>query len=164
MGEVSPLNALYAAYRGQGFEFLTVYVREPHPGEQYGPHQSFAQKLQFARDCAALDAIGTRLVVDDLDGTMHRAYGMLPNMVYVLDREGRVVYKAMWTDHAALADTLANLAWADAQQARGIRVKPSYVERLAYVPATYADGLRERVFERAGPQASRDYDALFAPP
>jgi hypothetical protein len=161
VGEVSPLNALAATYQPKGFEFLMVYVREPHPGEHYGPHRSFAQKLQHARDCAAQDDVRTRLVVDDLHGTMHRAYGTLPNMVYVLDREGRVVYKAMWTDHAELSEVLANLVWAEEQQARGIRVKPSYVERLAYVPANYDDGLRERVFDRAGPQASRDYAAMF---
>jgi hypothetical protein len=161
VGEVSPLNALYAEYRDKGFEFLTVYVREPHPGEQYGPHRSIDQKLQYARDCAAQDDVRTRLVVDDLDGTMHQAYGTLPNMVYVLDREGRVVYKAMWTDHAELSDVLANLAWADEQQAQGIRVKPSYVERLAFVPATYEGDLRERVFGRAGPQATRDFDAMY---
>jgi len=138
-----------------------VYVREPHPGEHYGPHQTFAQKLQFARDCRVQDDIRTRVVVDDLDGTMHRDYGTLPNMVYILDREGRVVYKAMWTDHADVAATLANIVWAEEQQARGIRVKTSYVERHAFVPASYEDGLRERVFDRAGPQASRDYDAMF---
>jgi hypothetical protein len=161
VGEVSPLNALYAAYRPRGFEFLAVYVREPHPGEQYGPHQTFEQKLQYARDCGTEDDIRTRLVVDDLDGTMHRAYGMLPNMIYILDREGCVVYKAMWTDHDDLSAALANLAWAEEQQAQGIRVKPSYVERQVYVPATYGEGIRERVFERAGPQASRDYEAMF---
>ena len=136
-------------------------MREPHPGEHYGPHRAFAQKLQYARDCAAQDDVRTRLVVDDLDGTMHQAYGTLPNMTYVLDREGRVIYKAMWTDHVELGAVLANLAWADEQQARGIRVKPSYVERLAFVPATYEGDLRERVFGRAGPQASRDFDAMY---
>jgi hypothetical protein len=161
VGGVSPLNALAAEYGTLGVEFLTVYVREPHPGERYGPHRSFAQKLAYARDCAAQDDVRTRLVVDDLDGSMHRAYSTLPNMVYVLDREGRVVYKAMWTDHAELGAVLANLVWAEAQQARGIRVKASYVERLAYVPATYDDRMRERVFDRAGPQASRDHAAVL---
>jgi hypothetical protein len=161
VGEVSPLNVLAAQYQDQGFAFLTVYVREPHPGEQYGPHRSFTQKLRYAQDCVARDDVRTRVVVDDLDGTMHRAYGTLPNMVFVLDREGVVVYKAMWTDHVDLAVVLANLVWAETQQAQGSRVKPSYVERLAYVPATYEDGLRERIFDRAGPQASRDYDAMY---
>jgi hypothetical protein len=138
-----------------------VYVREPHPGERYGPHGSFEQKLGYAADCAAQDDIRTRVVVDDLDGTMHRAYGTLPNMVYILDREGRVVYKAMWTDHTDVAAALANIAWAEEQQARGIRVKPSYVERLAFVPATYEGDLRDRVFGRAGPQAASDYAAMY---
>lgn len=155
------MNALYAEYRDKGFEFLTVYVREPHPGEHYGPHRTFEQKLRHAADCAAQDDIRTRLVVDDLDGTMHRAYGMLPNMIYIIDRDGRVVYKAMWTDHREVADVLANIVWAEEQQARGIRVKTSYVERHAYIPANYENDLRERVFGRAGPQASRDYDAVF---
>jgi hypothetical protein len=138
-----------------------VYVREPHPGESYGPHKSFEQKLRFARDCARLDEIRTRVVVDDLQGTMHRAYGMQPNMIFILDREARVAYKATWTDHADVAAALHNLLWAEQQQAQGTRVKASYVERLTYVPATYDGDLRERVFGRAGPQASRDYNALF---
>ena len=136
-------------------------MREPHPGEHYGPHRSFAHKLQYARDCCAQDGIRTRVVVDDLDGTMHRAYGLLPNMVYILDREGRVVYKAMWTDHTEVAAVLANLLWAEEQQAQGIRVKPSYVERYVYLPATYDPALRERVFARAGPQARCDYERVF---
>ena len=57
MGEVSPLNRLYAQYRDKGFEFLTIYVREPHPGENYPAHQSWEQKLQYARDCRAQDGI-----------------------------------------------------------------------------------------------------------
>ena len=138
-----------------------MYVREPHPGERYGPHETFEQKLRYAADCAAQDDVRTRVVVDDLDGIVHRAYGTLPNMVYVLDREGRVVYKAMWTDHADVAAALANIAWAEEQQARGIRVKPSYVERQAFVPATYEGDLRERVFGRAGPQAAGDYTAMY---
>jgi hypothetical protein len=101
------------------------------------------------------------VVVDDLDGTMHRAYGMLPNMIYVLDRDGRVAYKAMWTDHADLAATLANLAWADEERARGRRVRPSYVERIVYLSADYGGDVRERVFDRAGPQASSDYTSVF---
>lgn len=161
MGEVSPLNELYGRYRDLGFEFLTVYVREPHPGERYGPHRSFEQKMQYARDCCGQDGIITHVVVDDLEGTVHQAYGSLPNMVYVVDREGRVVFKAMWTDHEELAGVLANLAWADEQRAQGIRVKPSYTERMSFLPATYDPGLRERVFARAGPQAMNDYQGVY---
>jgi hypothetical protein len=161
VGEVSPLNDLQERYRDKGFEFLTIYVREPHPGENYGAHESWEQKLKFAQDCRERDGIQTKLLVDDLNGAVHIAYGSMPNMIYIIDKNGRVAYKAMWTDHADLAAALANFAWADDLQARGVRVKPSYVERLVYVPATYADGLRERVFDRAGPQAYRDYESVY---
>ena len=81
MGEVSPLNELYSRYRHQGFEFFTVYVREPHPGENYGPHKTLEQKLKAARECREQDGIQTPILVDGLDGAVHRCYGSLPNMI-----------------------------------------------------------------------------------
>ena len=100
--------------------------------------------------------------MDDLDGTVHRRYGTLPNMIYIVDRNGTVAYKAMWTDHEEIAAVLANLVLADRLQSQGIRLKPSYTEKINYIPAEYAGGLREKVFGRAGDQAWSDYQAVFA--
>lgn len=163
MGEVSPLNQLYGRFRDKSFEFFTVYVREPHPGENYGPHRSWDQKLKYARDCREQDGIRTTLLIDDLEGTVHRLYGSLPNMIYVVDKNGRIAYKAMWTDHEEIEAVLANLVLADELGARGVRVKPSYTEKINYVPAEYDRDLREKVFGRAGPQAWNDYRKVFAP-
>ena len=162
MGEVSPLNELYRRYRDQGFEFFTIYVREPHPGENYGPHRDFEQKLKFARDCREQDTIETKLLVDDLQGTVHRCYGSMPNMIYIIDKNGKIAYKAMWTDHDEITSVLTNLVLADELQAQGVRVKPSYTEKINYIPAQYAGGLREKVFDRAGPKAWADYQNVFA--
>jgi hypothetical protein len=164
VGEVSPLNELYQHYREKGFEFFTIYVREPHPGEHYGAHQSWEQKLKFARDCRTQDGIQTPMLVDDLQGGVHIAYGSLPNMVYIIDKSGKIVYKAMWTDHEEIASVLANLALADQLLAKGLRIKPSYTERINYIPAEYAGDLRERVFDRAGSKAWEDYKAVFSQP
>ncbi|MQA06736.1 MAG: hypothetical protein GEV07_29910 [Streptosporangiales bacterium] len=48
------------------------------------------------------DEIGIRrpILVDDLSGTAHRRYGEMPNMTWIVDRGGRVVYKANWTSAA----------------------------------------------------------------
>lgn len=156
------MNELYRGYREEGFEFLTIYVREPHPGERYGPHKSFEQKLAFARDCREQDGVQNPMLVDELDGTVHRLYGSLPNMIYIIEKSGRIAYKAMWTDHEEIASVLANLMSADRLQAQGVRVKPSYTERINYIPAQYAGGLREKVFDRAGPQSWADYQKVFA--
>jgi hypothetical protein len=161
VGEVSPLNELYRRYHDRGFEFFTVYVREPHPGENYGPHVAWEQKLKFARDCREQDGIANPMLVDDLDGTVHRLYGSLPNMVYIINKNGCIAFKAMWTDHDEIAAVLANLALADELQEKGVRVKPSYSEKINYVPAQYAGGLRDRVFDRAGPQAWSDYKKVY---
>ena len=53
------------------------------------------------------------LLVDDLRGTVHRAYGEMPNMVYIIDKQGKVVYKAMWTDHTEIETVLENLVMAE---------------------------------------------------
>ena len=162
MGEVSPLNQLYQRYRDHGFEFFTIYVREPHPGENYGPHRTWEQKLKAARECREQDEIQNPMLVDDLEGSVHRCYGAMPNMIYIIDKSGKITYKAMWTDHEEIASVLANLTLADQLQSQGVRVKPSYTERINYIPAEYAGGLREKVFERAGPKAWADYQKVFA--
>lgn len=161
MGEVSPLNELYRRFRDKGFEFLTIYVREPHPGEHYPHHTSWDQKLQYSLDCRAQDGIQNPLVVDDLEGTVHQAYGVMPNMVYVVDKSGKVAYKAMWTDHAEIESVLENLALADELQAQGVRVKASFTEKINYIPATYDPSLRDHVFSRAGAKSWEDYRAAF---
>lgn len=161
MGEVSPLNEMYRNYRDKGFEFLTIYVREPHPGENYGPHQDMGQKLAYARHCRDQDGIENPLLVDDLEGTVHQLYGVLPNMVYIVSKEGRIVYKAMWTDHDEIRVVLDNLVMADELRAQGVRLKPSLTEKINFIPAQYAGGLREKVFDRAGPKAWQDYQSTF---
>ncbi len=161
MGEVSPLNELYRRCREQGFEFLTIYVREPHPGENYYEHRSLEQKVRYARVCREQDGIRNPLLADDLQGTVHRAYGELPNMIYIINKEGHITHKAMWTDHAEIEAVLENLVMADGLAARGVRLKPSYTEKIKFIPAEYAGGLREKVFDRAGPKAWSDYRAAF---
>jgi len=41
-----------------------------------------------------------------LEGTVHLAYGGLPNMSWVLGRGGFILYKAMWTSAARVSDFL----------------------------------------------------------
>ena len=79
---------------------MFVYTREAHPGENVLYHDSFERKLACARLLAQEAGIGRDILVDDLDGTVHRAYGLMPNMTWVIDRGGRVVYKANWTGAA----------------------------------------------------------------
>jgi len=76
-----------------------IYTREAHPGENVPRHDSFGRKLACARLLREA-GIGRDILVDDLDGTVHRAYGLMPNMTWVIDQGGRVAYKANWTSAA----------------------------------------------------------------
>jgi hypothetical protein len=77
-----------------------VYTREAHPGENVPHHDSFENRLACAALLAEEAGIGRDILVDDLVGTVHRAYGLMPNMTWVIARGGRVAYKANWTSAA----------------------------------------------------------------
>jgi hypothetical protein len=91
------------------------------------------------------------ILVDDLDGTMHRAYGLMPNMSWVLGRGGTILYKAMWTSAARIGEFLAR------QQAQpsGLAYAPFHTEQLelrARDGETFQRGL-----ERNGPRAVSEF-------
>lgn len=87
-----------------------MYTREAHPGENLPAHRTFEDKLAAARRLR--DDVGIRrpILVDDLDGTVHTAYGLLPNMIYVLGRGGTILYKAMWTSADRVAEFVTRAA------------------------------------------------------
>jgi hypothetical protein len=74
-----------------------VYTREAHPGENVPCHDGFERKLACAKLLREETGIRRDILVDDLAGTVHRAYGLMPNMTWVIGRGGRVAYKANWT-------------------------------------------------------------------
>lgn len=87
---------------GADVEFVSVYVREAHPGERYPHHTSEEQKMQHARDWVKLDKVPWKTAVDTLDGATHNAYGPLPNSAYLIDRTGRVAFRALWAGQEGL--------------------------------------------------------------
>ena len=68
------------------------------------------------------------MYVDDLDGPIHRAFGTLPNMTWIINSAGQIVYKADWTDHRTVRAAVEQLiAERDLRRAR-TRITPYYVE------------------------------------
>jgi hypothetical protein len=83
-------------------------------------------------------------------------------MIYIIDKNGRIAYKAMWTDHEEVASVLANLVLADQTGRPGCEGKPSYTGKNQLHSSTICWRLREKVFDRAGPKAWEDYRKVFA--
>ena len=95
-------------------DFFVVYTRETHPGGRVAPHASFDDKLACAR--AAKSEMGERrtILVDGIDGALHQQLGSFPNMLFVIDGDSRIVYRARWNDPEQLDEVLTALVRADA--------------------------------------------------
>ena len=142
----------YAAY---GIASVFFYTREAHPGEHYPAHRSLEQKLAHAHAFRETFGIARPILVDDLGGTGHRAYGLLPNMVYLVGRGGRVLFRANWTDAPTIRHALDYLIASRARRREGQILKPFFAEFVGYRwsdQAAFDAGL-----ELAGPQAVADF-------
>jgi len=115
--QVTAIEHLKDKYSKHGVEFVVVYVRDPHPGEpgfrQYHQPDTIEQRQQYARELAEMRHMTATIVVDTIDDTTSQQFGSLPNMVYVIDRDGTIAYKATWTMAEKIDQVLGALTSAD---------------------------------------------------
>lgn len=86
-----------------------LYVREAHPGAAIPAHGSDADKLACARRLQQEDGESRLILVDGVDGRAHRAYGAMPNAVFIINKAGCVLYRADWNNPVATAAALNDL-------------------------------------------------------
>jgi hypothetical protein len=144
-------------YRGRGVQSVFLYVREAHPGEVYAEHDSFERKLAHAREFRRWFGVERQILVDDVAGTAHRAFGTLPNMTYVISSSNTVVFRSAWTDPPTVRAALDYLLAAADRRRGGARLAPFYSELMGFRwvddPAFF-EGLR-----RNGPRAEAEFRA-----
>lgn len=87
-------------------DFTVLYVREAHPGKSIGAHQSFADKQRVAQKLSTEDGERRTILVDGLEGEAHSAYGGYPNAVFIINKNGCVVFNADWNNPEATARAL----------------------------------------------------------
>lgn len=160
MAAVSPLNELARETHGQDIEFFFIYTRESHPGENVPPHCSYEEKKQRAHQLQTEEQLRVRLLVDGLSGTVHQAFGGRSNMACIVHRDGRLIYRAEWTDIVELRSEIEHLRRWDEWAAAGQRFRTSYIEKVhAWFEDEETHAVRERTYRRAGEQAVRDFVA-----
>ncbi len=101
VGKIGELKKKYA-----DVDWLVVYVREAHPGRRRPAHRDMAQKIELAKTLQPDYGESRIVVVDSLSGDLHRAYGSLPNMVYLVNPQGEVVYRCDWLSVPELDNVL----------------------------------------------------------
>jgi hypothetical protein len=100
---------------GDAVAFILVYVREAHPGERIPQPETVEWKARHARMLRDRDTLPFLVAVDDLDGTFHRALGGNSNAVYLMDPNGLVAFRTLWSnDEPVLREALSAVARGDA--------------------------------------------------
>ena len=143
-------------FQPQGFQFVFLYTREAHPGEHYPAHRSLEDKIHHARAFKKILGVKRPILVDEVTGPAHKAYGSLPNMTYVIGRGGRILFRSDWTDPPTLQNILGYVLAARSRRREGLRMAPFYSEFVGYRwsdQSKFHEGL-----ERAGQQAVDDFE------
>ncbi|MFQ5698495.1 MAG: TlpA family protein disulfide reductase [Myxococcota bacterium] len=98
--QVPRWDALQKKYDPSQVKLFLIYSRERHPGEPGYPDFHYTQtdqeKMDYARMLA--DLTNLTVAVDSIDEKALGLYGNVPNSAYVVDRSGRIVFRATWAD------------------------------------------------------------------
>lgn len=121
-----------------------VYVREAHPGDIIQKHTSFEDKQACAARLTDEDGEKRLVFVDSFEGCAHRAYGSMPNAVYIINRNGCVVFRSDWNNPTATRKAVIALI-----EGKEIRVKSYFRPGL---PTTSL-----RTFRNAGKGSASDF-------
>ena len=99
------LNKLYDDYNGK-VAFLVVYILEAHPSDVwqmqsnvrdrvvFASPKSFGERAEVAGMCVRKLGIKFPALIDGFDNTTEQAYTGWPDRIYLIDKDGRVVYKS----------------------------------------------------------------------
>ena len=86
-------------------EFLTIYIKEAHPEDEwqlvvnedesvcYGQPTSLAGRVAIANDFVQRFDYQIPLVIDPIDNAIARAYGALPDRLYLVGSGGKIAYQ-----------------------------------------------------------------------
>lgn len=90
--------------------FVVLYVREAHPGERIRAHRTIGEKIAAAKQTSKAHGEHRTVVVDDVSGEAHRAYGAMPNSIYLIDTNGTIVFRSIWNNTKEIEDILERLS------------------------------------------------------
>ncbi len=152
------MDSLADQYADRAVRSVFIYTREAHPGENYRHHQSMEDKRSNARAFREHSKVKRQILLDDLEGTAHHAYGLLPNMTWIMGRGGLIHYKSAWTSAADAANALDGVLDFQANRAKN-QWALFYSERSAW--STRDMKLFKAGLERTGPQAVADFDRML---
>ena len=141
---------------GDKVDFALLYVREAHPAEYYPQPHSIAQKAANATDLKERYNIDCKVIIDDIDGTLHHALDVMPNSAHLIGERGEILFQSLW-----VSDT-PTLERAVTELAEGKPISKKVSERM-FTPFLRGAGYMHDTFRLAGDRSYREL-AFGAPP
>ena len=112
--------------------FTVLYIREAHPGSNIPAHKRIDDKVSCARKLKNEDDENRKILIDDIEGTAHNAYGGYPNAIFIINKNGCVVFRSDWNSVPATKTALKNLIKGQPAQAKSyfLPVKPTLALKI----------------------------------
>ena len=113
VAQITPMENLAKKYRRKGVQFFIVYTREATGDWQA---KNYFEKIQRAKGLRFAFGVTThgrmnkvKVLIDKMDDSVFKAYGMEHNAVFVIDKDGNIVYKARNPEPSKIESALKKL-------------------------------------------------------
>ncbi len=137
---------------GDRVRFVSILIRQAHPGGEHGPYRTYEEKIASAREYKQAEELTWTVLVDDLAGTVHATYGSMADSFYLIDAAGMVAFYGMWAHAPTLKQALDELL------DRGGQGGPvaSGIDHTPHLVASFVNGWHG--VSRGGRRALLDYE------
>lgn len=135
------------ALMGQEFPDVSsviVYVREAHPGNIISSHGDMDEKIKRGRQLRDTDGEGREILIDKMNGDIHAAYGSYPNAVFIINKNGCVVYRSAWNNPMGTRKALRRL-----MSGKSVRAEAMFLPAVPTIAIA--------TFKQAGQGSARDF-------
>jgi hypothetical protein len=140
------MDQMAREYEGQA-HFLFVYTREAHPEhdhEVWPELTTIEQKWAHAKAMQERHNTPRKILIDDLEGTVHRAWAGTSNMSWILDHTGRVHFKSNWTHEPDIRASLDSAVKMRALKREGGPANQYFTEAVWYARDRDQEGFFEQ--------------------
>jgi peroxiredoxin len=160
-GSIGGIDELAKEFRDE-VEIVLIYVREAHPGDEIPAHQSMNDKLRAAEILKQEENLELPILIDDLKGSVHRKYGKMPNSSFLIDKSGRVAFRALWSEPHVLREAIEQLL--DIESERGVEHAVVLGGEDKSMPMSYPALYAYRALHRGGRRAILDFERALGLP
>lgn len=159
---IGGLKNLYEEFADDDVQFLFVYVREAHPGEELPAHRNLNDKVHAAEVLRDEEDLEMPILIDDLSGKVHRKYSGQHNPSFLIDKSGRIAYRQLSTNPSELKEAIEELL--ERQEDRGVDHAVVRGGESRYVPGIKSMLYAHHALERGGRKSIEDFNREMGMP